>query len=143
MKTKMKCEQCGALLVGIIDENRRWCNPKCGFEHRKQRLESFPLNSNYISNLGTGKKGAIGELRVCVDLLEKDFEVFRSVNPSSPFDLVVFKEGELFSVEVKSSIYNLRGKPYRIPKNINADILAIALPDKIIYKNLRGKNGIK
>lgn len=49
-------------------------------------------------------------MRVCVDLLERGYSVFRSVSPSCKCDLVAMKGGVLTRVEVKTAYMSLGGK---------------------------------
>ena len=82
--------------------------------------------------------GAIGELRVCADLLAKGDKVFRSVSASCSCDLVIIRNGILLRVEVKTGYIRLDGT-YSVSTEArasNADILAVVLPEKIIYESL-------
>src|SRR5207244_171702 len=45
--------------------------------------------------------GAISELRVACDLLEKKYEVFRAISAACSCDLAVLKNGKLLRIEVK------------------------------------------
>ena len=47
--------------------------------------------------------GAVGELAIATDLIKKGFNVFRSLSPASPVDLVVIREGYMCSLEVRTS----------------------------------------
>lgn len=50
-------------------------------------------------------KGPLGELFVCMDLMEKGFEVFRAVGNFESFDLVAHKSGKLLRIQVKAGLY--------------------------------------
>ena len=52
--------------------------------------------------MATGTTGAIGELRVCVDLLKRGYNVFRAVSPSCPCDLMVCSGEQMWRVEVRT-----------------------------------------
>ena len=56
-----------------------------------------------IKGLSASTVGAISELAVCSDLLSKGYDVFRSVSPAAPCDLIAHKEGKLIRVEVKTN----------------------------------------
>lgn len=55
-----------------------------------------------VSYIGRGHKGAACELLASAHLLSKGAQVFRSVSPHSPFDLVAYRNGTLYRVEVKA-----------------------------------------
>lgn len=90
-----------------------------------------------------GDLGALHELKVCVDLSAKGFQVYRAQSPSAPFDLVAYKNGSLFRVEVKTfSLIGNRpsGKVYASispPQNDEYDILAVVskmnLDNRVTY----------
>lgn len=68
-----------------------------------------------------------------VDLLEKGFEVFRSLSPNCSCDLIIQKDNKLQRVEVRTGfVYK---EKIAVSRKIRADILAIVLPKgKIIYE---------
>ncbi|MGH7745478.1 MAG: hypothetical protein ACREQ5_11910 [Candidatus Dormibacteria bacterium] len=88
-------------------------------------------------HLCTNAIGAIGELRVSVDLLAKGYEVFRAVSPSSSCDLIAIKNGRSLRLEVRTGrVYRTTGKmSYTIqPKDAGkSDHYAIVLTDEIVY----------
>jgi Holliday junction resolvase-like predicted endonuclease len=47
--------------------------------------------------------GACGELYVTQYFLEQGYEVFRNVAATGPVDLVVYKDGKLVMIDVKST----------------------------------------
>lgn len=110
-------------------KHQKYCNPECcRSENAKYRMRRpVPLSTSTV--------GAISELRVSVDLLEKGYEVFRALSPSCSCDLAILKDGELKRIEVKTG-YRLRSGEIsrRAPRTGNRhDILAICLSDEIIY----------
>ena len=44
---------------------------------------------------------------MCVDLLRKGFQVFRNVSPNGLVDLIAERDGEIWRVQVKSTIHPL------------------------------------
>lgn len=86
--------------------------------------------------ISTGKRGAISEMLVACDLLNKGFEVFRAVSASASCDLVIFNDNEIVRIEVRTGNRNMSG-------SVNAgvsiddigrfDILAIVVGDNIEY----------
>jgi hypothetical protein len=69
-------------------------------------------------------------------LLLKGFEVFRAVSSACSCDLAILKEGMLKRIEVRTGRRCTNGKIYWPVKTEveNYDVLAIVLPDEIIYK---------
>ena len=53
--------------------------------------------------------GARNELVVAIDLIEKGFAVFRSLISNSPFDLVAYRNKQLYRIEVKTARLNRGG----------------------------------
>jgi len=124
------CSICGK----TIPEHRqrrhaKSCSDKCGAMLQKKRYNQLNPCSVFTQNIS----GAIAEHRTIIDLLSHGFEVFHSVNPGSPCDLVILKDNKLQRVEVKSLRYMASGVPFKPTKPIKADILASVMPDKIIY----------
>jgi hypothetical protein len=76
--------------------------------------------------------GAIGELRVSTDLLEKGFDVFRSLSPSASCDLAIIKDGAFKRVEVRTSYFSRDGSIH-CDRTGNYDLLAMVLPNQIVY----------
>lgn len=92
-------------------------------------------------NMNNIQMGAKSELIVSVDLLDNGYYVFRSVSPSSPFDLVCFKNGIHFKIEVKTGTSGVNSVNYTTNKNIKyADIIAVYNKDskEIIYLSSKG-----
>lgn len=63
--------------------------------------------SSGLSYLPTGTVGAISELLAAVDLMKKGWSVFRSLCPSSEYDLIAEKNDEIFLLEVRTGRYNV------------------------------------
>ena len=86
--------------------------------------------------MATGTTGAISELRVCVDLLARGYEVFRSVSQSCSCDIAVLKDGRLFRIEVTTGYENPHTGTlsYSPHKTENYDVIAVVLPEDIVFK---------
>lgn len=85
--------------------------------------------------LPTSTVGAISELRAASDLLGKGYHVFRALSPACPCDIAVLRDGKLLRIEVKTGYRTATGKLYKSPAHNNEfDILAMVLPDEIIYE---------
>ena len=115
------------------------CSKECRKEQQRRRYrEANPLSEKDTgrSNLLSGTVGAMHELIVCADLMRKGFEVFRAVSPSSRFDAVVFKDGNMFRLEVTTGSAYAGGKIHYPVKDKNRfDILAIVVwSGEILYE---------
>jgi hypothetical protein len=62
--------------------------------------------------------GACGELFVSQYFLEKGFEVLRNVSPTGPIDLVVYKNGKLIAIDVKTTTTAYTRKDGSIMMNV-------------------------
>jgi len=129
-----KCSYCGKEIKHNISEKRKWCSANCRNKAQKEKRDNILKDMEYDTTINKAKRGAIGELKVCSHLLELDYDVFRAVSPACPCDLIVMINKKLFRIEVRSNTYSASGKPYPHNKKIRADILAMVLPDKIIYR---------
>lgn len=138
-------------IIGVMERLCLYCHNKID----ESRLKRFPntlvckqecmqlykRQQYYLKNpkpelpLFPATTGVISEYRVAIDLLKKNYEVFRAVSPSCSCDLAILKDGKILRVEVKTghrtpigAVYALNGKMDK------ADILAVVLPEEIIYK---------
>jgi len=122
-----RCEKCGAEFKGAW--NQKYCfNPKCRkiHSHWKESL---------MKNIPTGTVGTIQELKVSVDLLGKGFQVFRALSPSSFCDLLIYKDGNFFDLEVRTAHkYPGTGKLCFPKKSIKGKYLALVIDNEIIYQ---------
>lgn len=84
-----------------------------------------------MSFLPTGTTGALNELLVCTDLLERGYHVFRSVSPSCPCDLVAYRPGQIpRRIEVKTLNGTVKGVNVDSEK---ADVLATVQGKRVRY----------
>ncbi len=126
----MICNKCQT----EFSTNRSWqkyCSKTCA----KGQYKSNTLSEAY--GVDRSLVGAIGELKVANDLLQKGYYVFRSVSHHSPFDLFAYckRTGRSFRIEVSGGMPSQSGISY--DKHSDAadhfDVIAIALFDKIVY----------
>lgn len=135
MVSKALCDNCQASLsYNRRGQRRKFCNRDCRLEFlHKQYLIANPQKNH---SLPTGAVGAASEMIVCVDLINKGWEVFRAVSPASPCDLLIMRDGELLRVEVKTGSFSKGTNVpfYPRPKHSDAyDLLAIALGQEVRY----------
>jgi hypothetical protein len=91
------CEACGREFSAITS-TQKYCSKEC----RPKPHDWYP--GLYLS---TSAKGAIAELKVCADLMARGYEVYRAMCQASSSDLVIKRNGVLWTVEVRTafSIY--------------------------------------
>lgn len=118
------CKNCGNLF-STARKNQKFCSRKCS-------QSGFGVRSRY--SVPTGSVGAIGELLVAADLLEKGFEVFRALSPCCSCDLAILRNGSLIRVEVRTGYKTAKGLVVS-SRSHRADLLAINCgPDGIEYE---------
>ena len=132
--SERRCAQCGDVLPPKSHGRRMFCGIACS---AASRVPATPDLRGYSGGLVTGTRGAVSELRVVVDLMERGFHVYRAMSPSCPCDLVVWKEdGPVIRVEVKTARAHRRtGKVYfnKGAKNV-FDAICHVTPDELIYE---------
>ena len=112
-------------------KNAIYCSVKCG---RLAYSKASGVYGHY-PGMAPGTTGAIGELRVSVDLLIRGYEVFRALSPATSCDIAILKSGALLRVEVRTGYRNLKtGKILFCGARAGrADVTAVVLPDEILY----------
>jgi hypothetical protein len=119
-KFDIPCRVCGEPFKG------KWNDKTC--PHCLHEEKTKP-------HLSTGTAGAIGELRVSVDLMSRGFNVFRALSPNAPCDLLASKGSKQFDIEVRTADKNPRTKKvYADRKNVRARYLALVTEKEIIYE---------
>lgn len=125
----MLCKWCKTPISTTDIRRKAYCSHSCREKAKSEEAEK--LRAKKAARLSTGKRGAISELRVCVDLMEKHYEVFRAVSPACSCDIAILKNGKFLRVECKTGVSK---ESYSGGRKIRADVLAVVLPDKIVYK---------
>jgi len=128
------CAVCGSLLTEAKKRRHcKFCSRECRLEDTKRRWRS--ANPGMSRSFTSATRGAISELRVCVDLMERGFPVFRALSSSCSCDLGLLQDHKLLRIEVTTGSYSPSGAVMRPGKDkAKFEILAIVLPDKIIYE---------
>lgn len=87
-----------------------------------------------VRSMSTTTVGAISEYRVCIDLLQRGYEVFRAVSPSCKCDIMASRGDDKIRVEVKTAAYRRDGRPAGGTAAYNRfDVLALVLPEQVVY----------
>ena len=87
-----------------------------------------------MDNLTTMQIGLASEYKVAADLMLRGFHVFLAANPQSTCDLVALKDQQVYRVEVKTARRKGNILSYNAGIVGRYDILALVLPDEIIYQ---------
>lgn len=130
-------------MSGYNYANKPWYKKKGPFEREckicQVKFLSDKVNTNYCSLDCKGKyraysdrrfvaspgtTGAIAELYVSGDLMEKGFEVYRALSPSSSCDILALKDGISYRFEVRTGRYLKERLTYH-PYKIKAENLAV------------------
>ena len=86
-----------------------------------------------MSELSSGTKGAMAELRVATHLMGLGFHVARMLSPNSPTDLYAAKGRRILRVQVKSTLSLNQLKNLR---NGGNDLLAVLVDGELHYRAL-------
>ncbi len=128
------CVVCGESISPDRGRNEIFCSAICRQEKDQQKRDRVKT---------TAFRGAISELRIAADLLDRGYYVFRSLTLHCQCDLVAWrKDGPLLRVEVKLTEGNLNSKNSRARKMADRntyDVLAVCCKDTITYLDKSGK----
>src|SRR6266446_7530052 len=86
-----------------------------------------------MSELSSGTKGAMAELRVGIHLMGLGFHAARMLSPNSPVDLFAAKGRRILRVQVKSTLSLNQLKNLR---NGGNDLLAVLVDGELHYRAL-------
>lgn len=124
------CIVCKSTMVDKSpSKTKKFCSRKC--------LSTYTGGSGaYDSRLPSGTVGAIAELIVSTDLLQKGYETFRALSPSCSCDLLALLDGKIIRIEVRTGYKGFNGRISYPTTNFRADVMAVVLHStkEIIYK---------
>lgn len=109
------CEVCEDAFYARY-KNTKTCSDKCN-KIRTNRITGRAVMGDKISHSSTG---AMSELFVCGELLRIGYSVFRSVSPSCFCDVIAFKDGKIFKIEIRTGYIAKSGK-LNHPSQISED----------------------
>jgi hypothetical protein len=133
------CIGCGQIFEPKRPNQVR-CKPGCRRYAREAKETPEARIAMQERCLAAGRLGAANEMRVAIDFLAHGWDVCTPLSPVCPFDLLVWKEGRALRVQVKTAHEVTRRFCQSEPKIVvgkisgGHDILAMALPDRIVYE---------
>lgn len=130
---RLEMTQCTGCGIAFVPSRRfrQYCSASCLGSHQRRRQGHGILSKNGINS---SEIGAISELRVCADLLQLGYEVFRSVSPTCSFDVVAHDGVRLWRVEIRTGYRGVNGSLHA-GKHKRADVLAVYVPldNSVVY----------
>lgn len=97
-----------------------------------------PAPPRFGASLSSNVSGAVAEMLVCVDLMRRGLDVYRSVSPSGRCDVVAIcrTTGAVNRIEVKCGLRDKAGRvKCQVGKHNSFDTLAIFVGDaEIVYQ---------
>lgn len=118
MEHKKVCEICDTNFTS------KWKHTlTCSFECRKRRnaqLAGRAVREDY--SVPSGSIGAMSEMFVSAELLRRGYAVFRSLSPSCFCDLIVYKDKQPLTMEVRTGYLNIHTKKLFFPSKPNGDV---------------------
>jgi hypothetical protein len=102
-----------------------FCNSGCLREYNSQLQRGDSIGR--ATRLATGPTGAIAELLLGADLLNRGFSVFRALSPAAPVDLILISGADtVLRIEVRmTNISPKTGAIYWSTKHQGADLFAL------------------
>lgn len=127
----MKCKRADCPKSLPEDRNRKriYCSRRCKNLATRDLYNRLNLRDPLCGTLVSATRGAIGELRVSVDLMVRGYEVFRALSPACSCDIAVLKDGKLLRIECRTGVYRKDGTYYVSRTRFRADVLAVILHD--------------
>jgi hypothetical protein len=114
------------------DKKHPYCSQKC-------RAEAANANKHKaLPGISTAFTGTYNELTVCLDLMKKGINPYRSVTPGGP-DIIALDHDRLFTIEVKTLERETGGSIKFIKSSLaatrGATILAFSNHTETVYMN--------
>lgn len=108
------------------------CSDKCRNIHTAKKWGRFSDKS-----ISSGTVGAISEMAVSVYLMSNGYAVFRALSPSCACDLIVWKNENIYRVEVRTGYIGVNGKvsyPKALGDKGRQDIYAVYIRNEKLIK---------
>ena len=101
-QTERQCAVCNELFT-MRWQNAKYCSSKC-----QKIANDEKWGRNPGKGIATGTVGAISEMAVSVDLMEKGFAVFRALSAACFCDLIAIRKDETLKVEVRTGYKGIK-----------------------------------
>ena len=104
---------CGECEGGFTTNSpqKRYCSRSCALAAKRKTRVHPP--SPYSGLLAPGAVGALNELKVSADLIERGYHVFRALSSACDCDLAILKDERLLRIEVTTGYqHSQSGKLY-------------------------------
>jgi hypothetical protein len=108
-----------------------YCTKAC-----RESNKYIHIPNRYATTIPTASTGAVSEMIVCADLLERGYEVFRAVSAASSCDILAMKGNQYVRVEVRTCYINPWGEPQFPKKDLDigrSDVYAAVTKDHQIF----------
>lgn len=135
--TATNCRFCSNPLPEKRRPNRVYCNEECARQAMKLAWHMQNPKSA-LSQFATGTIAEVNTMRVCINLLERGYSVYRAAFPAMPFDIMA---GPAFDhwqrVKVTSGSRTTKGTlvhPVKDARRSEFDVLAVVTGDGIFYE---------
>ena len=95
------CLTCGQSINQYRSCNTKYCSSACYPRKAQKRSIQHHINPNYQMK-SKATVGSVSEYVVAINLLQRGFEVFKSLSPTCSCDIICMKNGNLKKIEVKT-----------------------------------------
>lgn len=121
------CAGCDTKIDRHERKSKKYCSTVCRKRFEKNGYKPVVRVGPTVS---TGVRGAINELIVCADLMNRGYSVFRSVSQSCFCDVIAVKDSKYTRVEVTTATVTKKGAAVFAPHDPDAyDLLALVFVD--------------
>ena len=123
--TTKVCLQCNE---PISHKSAIYCSPSCRYEYGKAAR-------GIRDDISRSSIGAIAELLVCADLLDRGLEVFRSVSPTAKCDLICYDGQICTRIEVRKGMKSSPNASIKFHRKVwdDAHVYAVVMGEFIEY----------
>jgi len=125
-RVTIPCITCAKPFNTVRPRQAKYCSNRCSAEARFGQIND--------GTIPCATTGAISELIVSVNLLQKGYEVYRALSPACSCDLAIFRKGTLLQIEVRTGYRNKLNGKIETKRRHTADILAIVVNGDVIYE---------
>jgi hypothetical protein len=137
-KNGIQCQYCGDWYMSRRKDRKCCDSVECRIKHNHSK---FFLDN--IPNLSSGTVGAISELCVSANLLNKGYSVFRSLSPSCFCDIIAIKDKTILKIEVRTGKERRDNGKISFPKQTHGEVDCYGVyersKNRALFFNLSGQ----